>query len=66
MEINPVNMVDWEEFQGHTGQLSQLLVVLDEQERYHEKAGLRFKSSHVFSSLVQMLAFSATLYNTLQ
>ena len=45
-----VNMVYGEEFHSHSDQLSRLLVVLDEQERYHAKAGLRFEASPVFSS----------------
>ena len=47
----PMNMVDGEEFHSHTDQLSQLLVVLDEQGHYHVKAGLRFEASRVFSLL---------------
>ena len=57
MELNPVNMVDGEEFHSHTDQLSQLLVVLDEQERYHAKAGLRFEASPVFSLLIRSQSF---------
>ena len=54
MELNLLNMVDGEEFHSHTDQLSQLLVVLDEQERYHAKAGLGFEASPVFSLLIQI------------
>ncbi|RUS72388.1 hypothetical protein EGW08_019848 [Elysia chlorotica] len=66
MELNPVNMVNWEEFHSHTDQLSQRLVVLDEQERYHAKAGLRFEAFPVFFLLIQTSVFLATLNNTLQ
>ena len=58
-------MVGGEEFHSHTDQLSQLLVVLEEQECY-AKAGLRFEASPVFSLLIQISVFSATLNNTLQ
>ena len=52
-----MNRMDGEEFHSHTDQLSQLLVVLDEQERYHAKAGLRFEASPVFSLLIQISVF---------
>ena len=67
MELNPMNMVDGEEFHSHTDQLSQLLVVLDEQGHYHAKAGLCFEASPSSPYyIIQISVFSATLNNTLQ
>ncbi|GFR62972.1 hypothetical protein ElyMa_005472400 [Elysia marginata] len=64
-ELNPVSMEDVEEFRSRTVQLSQLFVVLDEQERYHAKAGLRFEAFLVFFMLIQTSSFSATLNSIL-
>ena len=49
-----------EEFQSRTLQLSQLLVVLDEQVRYHAKAGLRYEASPVFLFMVSFEALNGT------
>ncbi|GFR95249.1 hypothetical protein ElyMa_004423800 [Elysia marginata] len=64
-EINPASMEDVEEFQICTVQLSQLFVALDEQERYHAKARLRFEAFLVFSLLIQTSVFSATVNSIL-